>query len=155
MSTKRIEALLGPYAGSHLDLPAGDADQAIADGWARDPYAPPSAKPAAIDTGKALAAAEKAIRKLRGETVDPEPPHAPTPAPKAQEPYRQRPAADAGKKDEPPPASKKPEDEPETGEAKSEAENRAMEAETGKSGYQTRATTTVTPATKRGRPPKK
>lgn len=69
--TKRIEALHGPYAGQHLDLPAADADQAIADGWARDPFAAASDKPIpdfdAEKHDKMLVAAQKASRKLRGE----------------------------------------------------------------------------------------
>lgn len=70
--TKRIEATLGPYAGSHLDLPSADAEQAIADGWARDPYAAPdpNAGTPAFDQekhDKTMVAAEKAARKLRGE----------------------------------------------------------------------------------------
>ena len=72
--TKRIEALYGPYRGQHLDLPAADADQAIKDGWARDPYAEPSAEVQALDPEKqekATAAAEKAARKLRGEDEPP------------------------------------------------------------------------------------
>jgi hypothetical protein len=38
---KRIEATHGRYRGSVLDVPAAEADQAIADGWARDPHAVP------------------------------------------------------------------------------------------------------------------
>lgn len=70
--TKRIEGLHGPYAGKHIDLPSADADAAISEGWARDPYA-------AIDPSKPqpefnaekydamLVNAEKAARKIRGE----------------------------------------------------------------------------------------
>lgn len=68
--TKRIEALYGPYRG-FLDVPADVAAQAIKDGWARDPYAPPAAPDAPAPTqeqiDKAIIAAEKAARKLRGE----------------------------------------------------------------------------------------
>lgn len=68
---KRIEALYGPFAGQQIDLPAADADQAISDGWARDPFARPSDKPVDPLTQEkldaAIVAAEKAARKLRGE----------------------------------------------------------------------------------------
>lgn len=66
---KRIEALYGPYAGRHLDVAAADADQAISDGWARDPYTP-RAEATEFDQEKydaMLIAADKAARKLRGE----------------------------------------------------------------------------------------
>lgn len=74
--TKRIEALYGPYAGSQIDIPTADADQAIADGWARDPFAPPaepSDEPVEYDREaheKAIEAAEKAARKFRGEDTE-------------------------------------------------------------------------------------
>jgi hypothetical protein len=69
---KRVRATLGPYAGGFLDIPAADAEAAISDGWAVDPYAPadPTAEPAEFDQDKhdkATAAAEKAARKFRGE----------------------------------------------------------------------------------------
>lgn len=65
---KMIEPLMGPYAGQRIEVDAADAEQAIADGWAKDPFAPPSDKPAPeIDQEKAAAAAAKAARKLRGE----------------------------------------------------------------------------------------
>ena len=67
---KRIEALYGPYARRLIDIPEADAKQAIADGWARDPYAP-AADPVEFDQEKhdaVLVAAEKAARKFRGET---------------------------------------------------------------------------------------
>jgi hypothetical protein len=35
---KLVEALIGPYRGQRLKMPAADADQAIADHWARDPF---------------------------------------------------------------------------------------------------------------------
>lgn len=70
--TKRIEALFGPYAGGHIDLPTADANQAIADGWARDPYAEPDPDAKPIEWTDELhasvnAAAAKAARKIRGE----------------------------------------------------------------------------------------
>lgn len=70
---KRIEAMHGPYRGSVLDLPEEDANAAIADGWARDPHAPPevSTEPQEEFTqerlDEILVAAEKAARKFRGE----------------------------------------------------------------------------------------
>jgi hypothetical protein len=69
--TKRIEITVGPERGGRLDVPAKIADQAIKDGWAKDPFAPPSDEPPPeFDQDKydkAIVAAEKAIRKLRGE----------------------------------------------------------------------------------------
>lgn len=67
--TKRIAVTAGPYAGQNLDVDDDIADGAIADGWATDPFAPndPDAPPVEIDREKALEAAEKAARKLRGE----------------------------------------------------------------------------------------
>lgn len=68
---KTIEAIYGPYAGQRLLMQAADADQAIADGWARDPFAKPSDEPAkelsGEDVSKIQEKAEKAARKLRGE----------------------------------------------------------------------------------------
>jgi hypothetical protein len=74
--TKRIQATLGPYRGQNLDVPADVADQAIADGWAVDPFAPPltdeetekvRAMQSEDKTTKAAEAAEAAAKKLRGE----------------------------------------------------------------------------------------
>jgi hypothetical protein len=70
--TKRIEALYGPHAGRRLDVPADVAAAAIADGWARDPFAPAEEakevkEMTAEDRQKVLEAAHKADRKLRGE----------------------------------------------------------------------------------------
>ncbi|MCA1404683.1 hypothetical protein I6F26_10220 [Ensifer sp. IC3342] len=87
--TRRIEALYGPYRG-FLDVPADVAEQAIKDGWARDPFATPDpdAPPPELPTQEKLdamiAAAEKAARKLRGE----EPPKA---KPKKDEPKNDEP----------------------------------------------------------------
>jgi hypothetical protein len=71
--TRRIEAIYGPFRGL-LDVPADVAEQAIKDGWARDPFAPPSAADAPPpeprtqeQLDKMIVAAEKAARKLRGE----------------------------------------------------------------------------------------
>jgi hypothetical protein len=69
---KTIEATLGPYAGQRLTMSAADADAAIADGWARDPFEQhdPDAQPKEMtdeERQKALDAAEKAIHKLRGD----------------------------------------------------------------------------------------
>lgn len=73
---KRIQPTHGPYTGSQIDLPTADAEAAISDGWAIDPFAPvdPNATPKEFsqdDHDKAIAAAEKAARKIRGE-VDPD-----------------------------------------------------------------------------------
>lgn len=67
--TKRVEALYGPYAGTQLDLPAADAEAAIAAGWARDPFVPPPDEAEWTQEAheKIIEAAEKAARKLRGE----------------------------------------------------------------------------------------
>jgi hypothetical protein len=73
-----IEATAGPYAGQRLTVPAADAKQAIADGWARDPFAEvtdedrekdrqKAAEMTDEDKAKVAEAAEKAARKLRGE----------------------------------------------------------------------------------------
>src|SRR5262245_52536878 len=88
--TKEIEGTVGPYAGQRLTLPAADADAAIADGWARDPFAPldPNAEPPKLLTDeerqKVLEAANKAASKLRGEEPADEPPK-PKPAAKAEQ----------------------------------------------------------------------
>jgi len=74
--TKRIEAVFGPLAGSLMDIPTADADAAIADGWARDPYAPPPSADEPVKEFDAaahdqvLAAAEAAARKIRGEDTE-------------------------------------------------------------------------------------
>jgi hypothetical protein len=65
-----IDVLAGPYAGARLTVTAAEAKQAIADGWARDPFAE-SEEPMKELTDeqrlKIAEAAEKAARKLRGE----------------------------------------------------------------------------------------
>jgi hypothetical protein len=70
--TKVIEAIAGPYKGQRLTLPTADADQAIDDGWAKDPFEPvdPDAEPPEFDqeaNDAMIVAAEKAARKMRGE----------------------------------------------------------------------------------------
>jgi len=76
--TKRVEALFGPFAGSQMDIATADADAAIADGWARDPFAPPpdpnepQKEFSAEDHAKVIEAAEKAARKIRGEDQEDE-----------------------------------------------------------------------------------
>jgi hypothetical protein len=61
----------GPDRGSRLTVPAALAKQAIKEGWARDPFAPPSEEDAPLLTAekreKIIAAATRAARKLRGE----------------------------------------------------------------------------------------
>lgn len=70
---KIIEPLVGPYAGQHVTVTAADAESAISEGWARDPYALPDPKAEAPkertqeEYEKQVAAAEKAARRWRGE----------------------------------------------------------------------------------------
>jgi hypothetical protein len=64
-----IEGLYGDYAGKRLTVAPDVAKQAIADGWARDPFGEP-VEPKEMtdeDRDKMLVAAAKAGRKLRGE----------------------------------------------------------------------------------------
>lgn len=73
-----IEATHGPYKGQRLTMKKADADKAIADGWAKDPFKLPDEKqdkPERDETSdedkadkhaKATEAAEKAANKLRG-----------------------------------------------------------------------------------------
>lgn len=68
--TKNILAHHGPYAGQVVTVPAAVADQAIADGWAIDPYLIPPAETKEQDDAmltKARAAAHAAAAELRGE----------------------------------------------------------------------------------------
>jgi hypothetical protein len=69
--TKRIRPVWGEFADQDIDLPEADADQAIADGWAFDPYAEtPRELPPILTDGERAAMEElskKAIAKLRGE----------------------------------------------------------------------------------------
>lgn len=68
---KRIRPIWGEFADQNIDLPVADADQAIADGWAFDPYDETPREPVPILTDGERAAMEehskKAIAKLRGE----------------------------------------------------------------------------------------
>lgn len=107
---KRVQPLYGPYAGQQLDMPAADADAAIADGWAIDPFAPPAETKelSAEERDQVVEKADKAARKLRGE---------------------EQPAQDAGKK--PTTAT------PTAAEAK---ETKSLEAEKPAGAYQTRST---------------
>lgn len=72
---KTIEGLYGPYAGKRLTVSPADAEQAIADRWAKDPFAPVE-EPKEGEELKLLTdeerqeildKAEKAAKKLRGE----------------------------------------------------------------------------------------
>jgi len=40
-----MHVIYGPYRDQHIQMPEADAAQAIADGWAIDPYAPPHDPP--------------------------------------------------------------------------------------------------------------
>ena len=126
--TKRIEGLIGPYRENQIDVPVAFADAAIADGWARDPYAPPPDKPVewtqeAYD--KAMVAAEKAARILRGEDEDV----------KAKK-----------KSDKTADDAKKAEADKADAIRSNEVKNEAIQADTSDRGYDTRTTPT------RGRP---
>ena len=132
--TKRVEALYGPYAGTQIDIPAADADAAIADGWARDPFATPDPKAKPVEWtqeahDKAMVAAEKAARKLRGEDEDV----------KAKK-----------KSDKTADDAKKAEADKADAIRSNEVKNEAIQADTSDRGYDTRTTTPTTPT--RGRP---
>lgn len=64
-----IEGIIGEYAGKRLTVSAADAKQAIADGWAKDPFGEPAEAKEMTDEDRArvMEAAGKAARKLRGE----------------------------------------------------------------------------------------
>jgi hypothetical protein len=70
--TKQIMPMLGPYAGQRISVPIADADKALADGWASDPFA---AEPAPLreltpdEHFEATKEAELYARKWRGEEV--------------------------------------------------------------------------------------
>jgi len=66
---KLIAALYGPFSGL-VKVDADIAEQGIKDGWARDPFEPYE-PPKDFDMAKALAAADKAARKIRGEEEPP------------------------------------------------------------------------------------
>jgi len=109
--TALIEATRGPYAGSRLTVSEAEAKQAIADGWAVDPFAPPKADhvegedyndPTEEQIVAAVAAAEKAARRLRGET---EPKEGKAPPKKHPEPMTDDAVSAASKSPEPSAAS--------------------------------------------------
>lgn len=69
-----IDVTEGPERGKRLRVPADVGRQAISDGWARDPFAPPSEEPETEpepptpeQREKSIQAAAEALRKLRGE----------------------------------------------------------------------------------------
>jgi hypothetical protein len=64
-----IEATAGPYAGQRLTVAAAEAKKAIADGWAKDPFAEPAEAKELTDEErfKVLEAANKGASRLRGE----------------------------------------------------------------------------------------
>lgn len=62
--------LYGPLSGTRVTMPAADADAAIADGWAYDPYIPREAADEVATWEESHALNEKAaiaVAKLRGE----------------------------------------------------------------------------------------
>ena len=71
--TKRIRPIWGEFRDQNIDLPIADADQAIADGWAVDPYAEtPRELPPLLTDEERLQMEEKsaiAIAKARGENI--------------------------------------------------------------------------------------
>jgi hypothetical protein len=123
-----IQVTVGPYAGQRLTMSRADADAAIAEKWAVDPFAPPptkeeeekqakEAKPMMTEEERAeiTAKAEKAARKLRGEpepeepakeAAKPEPSKEPHPSPPpvvtrdlgADKPATRYPTRDLGRK---------------------------------------------------------
>jgi hypothetical protein len=71
---RQISVLYGPYRGQRLTVSPADADQAIADKWARDAFEPATQDgdeaPEPMtdeETAEATRKAEKAARKMRGE----------------------------------------------------------------------------------------
>jgi hypothetical protein len=64
-----IEATAGPYAGQRLTVAAAEAKKAIAEGWAKDPFAAPEEPKEMTEDErvKVLEAAHKGARRLRGE----------------------------------------------------------------------------------------
>jgi hypothetical protein len=74
---KQVEALYGPYAGAIISIDEKDAEKALEDGWARDPYDPKNAahidlaaNPNTVDVEEATKAAEKFAAKIRGEAEE-------------------------------------------------------------------------------------
>jgi hypothetical protein len=90
-----IEATVGPYKGQRLTMSKAEAQQAIADRWAIDPFAPAEEpKPPKVEpkpptdeeSAEILAKAHAAMAKLRGEEPPPKAEEAPPkPPPKAEE----------------------------------------------------------------------
>ena len=71
---RQVSVTHGPYREQRLTLSPADAEQAIADKWARDAFEPASqdgdqaAEPMTDEeTAEVTAKAEKAARKMRGE----------------------------------------------------------------------------------------
>lgn len=68
---KLIELIFGPYRDQRVSIAADEADKAIAEGWARDPFAPPDEMTKQSLSDKELVEmwelAEKAARRWRGE----------------------------------------------------------------------------------------
>ena len=156
---KTIEPLYGPYHGQHIRVGAADADQAIDEGWARDPYLRPDQRPTAASLTsrtELMHAAERAARRWRGDTTEydenmnpiPEGGRAPArPKPKPKPEPEPEPQSAAEPEPEPEP---EPTPEPESEPKPEKSKDRAMEADTEDGTYQTRDI-------KRGpgRPPKK
>jgi hypothetical protein len=52
---KVVDVMMGPYRGHRLKMPAAEADKAIIDSWARDPFSPlpiPQPKEGEADMGQ-------------------------------------------------------------------------------------------------------
>jgi hypothetical protein len=64
-----IEATAGPYTGQRLTVAASEAKKAIAEGWAKDPFAAPEEPKEMTEDErmKRLEAAAAGARRLRGE----------------------------------------------------------------------------------------
>lgn len=71
--TKVIEPQFGPYAGRRMTVQAAEADQAISEGWARDPFGPapdpdePSKEVPAEEQAEMIKKATAAGKRWRGE----------------------------------------------------------------------------------------
>lgn len=74
----QIEATAGPYRGQRLTVSKADAEAAIAEGWAIDPFAARPEGKTMTDEERLdlLAKAEAGARKLRGEKGNEAPGHA-------------------------------------------------------------------------------
>lgn len=64
MDTKIIIPSVGPYAGQRMTVDPKEADQAISEGWATDPFAPP---PPAPKEGEAAKPPKELTDEERGE----------------------------------------------------------------------------------------